>query len=222
MREYAKRKAGALRSTTNERANRMHREWDVALHVTSKQSIAYILERVTKILSLFEYLLIGGEEKDSTLARDDTNSLIPHVHIAAIFKKEYSREEVLQLFTGIREGRSYCTPRNPSFCYLGWRVHHTKIDTKVTDKHCLLEWGELPKDDMTNEQKVKSLRRIIHKYWSKNSIPAIVRSGLYTREECEKINEKYWKKLDDLDKKNVTTGCKCSHNNACGHVVHIP
>lgn len=90
------------------------------------------------------YVLIGGLEVN-------TNDKL-HVHIALIFTKPTSKYAVQQLFHRESIQGDYYCPRNQSYSYIGWKLHHIKPDTKYTSDYQLYEHGTLPSETLSIQQ----------------------------------------------------------------------
>lgn len=156
-----------------ERARRLSTEWDIGLNlIVGEESIgsaiikAYGEAQATKEGSCIEYLLISGVEyTDQTKHDDNTTKGNPHVHVALVVKTPINKSQALSLLRPIRIGvKEYATPRNRAWPYYGWRIHHTKLETKVDpDVRILYEYGTLPPDVWTESQ-IKRTNKIVCKY----------------------------------------------------------
>lgn len=156
-----------------ERQRRLSTEWDIGLNlIVGEESVgsaiikAYGEAQATKEGSCIEYLLISGVEyTDQTKEEDNTTRGNPHVHVALVVKEPINKSQALSLLRPIRIGvKEYATPRNKTWPYYGWRIHHTKLDTKV-DKNVriLYEYGTLPPDIWTDAQ-IKRTNKIVWKH----------------------------------------------------------
>jgi len=153
-----------------ERQRRVSTEWDIGLNlIVGEESVgsaiikAYGEAQATKEGSCIEYLLISGVEyTDQTKEHDNTTRGNPHVHVALVVKTPINKSQALSLLRPIRIGRKeYATPRNQTWPYYGWRIHHAKVDTKVDPTvRILYEYGVLPPDIWTDAQ-IKRTNRIV-------------------------------------------------------------
>lgn len=150
-------KVGKARSQAGEkkkRAERYNTEWDIRIDC-SDTYCDEIVQNLADNGHLLEYCLISGREQPDTVAHGSKDI---HVHIAIILKYAMRRDQVLSLCRGaLKRTDEYCCPRNRKFTYAGWFMHHTKLDYKlVTEQPIKWEFGILPSDDLTEENKKKA------------------------------------------------------------------
>lgn len=122
-------------------------EWDVrcTLHSNNHDNeIKDIEECIELNTSRLLYALIGGIEYNTS---DQS-----HVHIALIFKQPQTRHAVLHTLHRDHVKNEYAAPRNNQHSYTGWKLHHIKHDTKISDKHLIYEYGQLPNEQLTTKQ----------------------------------------------------------------------
>lgn len=173
MRTFIKNPDRDQTGKKEERRRRLSTEWDIGLNlIVGEESVgsaiikAYGEAQATKEGSCIEYLLISGVEyTDQTKEGDNTTRGNPHVHVALVVKEPINKSQALSLLRPIRIGaKEYATPRNKTWPYYGWRIHHTKLDTKV-DKNVriLYEYGTLPPDVWTDAQ-IKRTNKIVWKH----------------------------------------------------------
>lgn len=146
MRSYGQSSA-SKRGKKQEYRTRSSTEWDVrcTLHTLNHdQEVQDIQESIELNASRLQYALIGGQEYNSN---EHT-----HVHIALIFKQPQSRHAVLLMLHREHIKNEYCSPRNPNYSYLGWKLHHCKYESKLNDTHCIYEYGQLPNEQLTLQQ----------------------------------------------------------------------
>lgn len=216
-----------------ERARRLSTEWDIGLNlIVGEESIgsaiikAYGEAQATKEGSCIEYLLISGVEyTDQTKHDDNTTKGNPHVHVALVVKTPINKSQALSLLRPIRIGvKEYATPRNRAWPYYGWRIHHTKLETKVDpDVRILYEYGTLPPDVWTESQ-IKRTNKIVCKYGCPRDKAdwAILRSRIQepakeqrrkerdafkALEEAKQQAERYQMMMEDLWEQSRTTPC---------------
>jgi hypothetical protein len=172
------------RDRTDERRVRRERksaEWDVRIDCDVAHA-DYIQETLKASEHRFKYCLMGGlEQPDSATADYGSKNL--HVHIALVFKHEWQREEVLEMCRGEKaSSEEYAVPRNQSYTYAGWYIHHVKEDVKLVNEPCIrFEFGQLPDDTLTPKT-VRSVKYMIRKYTIQ---------GTAQRDDIEKKFEKF-------------------------------
>lgn len=126
------------------------RQWDIRLNV---QDDDYLTNIVTNIMEensrgKFKYILVGGVEIGTKPNHSDYQ--VKHVHIAVIFHNRASKASILKNWDIVEGNGYYMVPRNRDMPYSGWKEHHTKSFSKVSqDKKdwVLYEQGELPADN---------------------------------------------------------------------------
>lgn len=173
MRTFIKNTDRDQTGKKQERARRLSTEWDIGLNlIVGEESVgsaiikAYGEAQATKEGSCIEYLLISGVEyTDQTKKEDSTTRGNPHVHVALVVKEPINKSQALSLLRPIRIGvKEYATPRNKTWSYYGWRIHHTKLHTKVDPNvRILYEYGILPPDIWTDAQ-IKRTNKVVAKY----------------------------------------------------------
>jgi hypothetical protein len=138
------------RDQTGKRAlyrNRTSLEWDLGLRLFSEdwnREASDIIQQLEINTSRLHYALVGGIEETAKAGR--------HVHIALIFKNHVSKHAVLHMLNRVDIPNQYCNPRNQRYSYIGWKCHHTKIDTKLGPERQLYEYGQLPQEALTLAQ----------------------------------------------------------------------
>lgn len=125
------------------------RQWDVRVNVQEDAYLENLLESIVleNAAGKFKYVLVGGLEIGTRSNQSDYK--VRHVHIAVIFHNRASKSSIIKNW-GIIEGNGYyMVPRNREMPYKGWRDHHIKPFSKVSENEkdwILYEQGELPKD----------------------------------------------------------------------------
>lgn len=167
MKTYSKRPWWSHRTTKKEYGARSATEWDGSLKLTEAYSTLVIETKLDSLWKsgLLTYVLVGGVEVDSS----SEHSKEAHVHIAIILPHSMTRREVITLCEWGDVGAGlYLTPRNVSYPYVTWRLHHIKTQTKVMSSPSLwllLERGSLPKDtDEALREKRPFLIRFMKRY----------------------------------------------------------
>ena len=138
------------------------RQWDVRVNLLPGAEIGEIedarqeLEALLKIWKAWEkikYCFVGGLEVGDNPAQDDYNRF--HVHIALILHTPNTRRAVVhslrlsRALVGTRAGEPrsyYIAKRNPFASFTGWRNHHAKEKTKVSEEYIAAEFGEAPRE----------------------------------------------------------------------------
>lgn len=138
------------------------RQWDVRVNLLPGAEIGEIedarqeLEALLEIWKRWEkikYCFVGGLEVGDNPAQDDYNRF--HVHIALILHTPNTRRAVVhslrlsRALVGTRAGEPrsyYIAKRNPFASFTGWRNHHAKEKTKVSEEYIAAEFGEAPRE----------------------------------------------------------------------------
>ena len=126
------------------------RQWDVRINVQTDEYLQDVLESIVlqNAAGKFKYILVGGLEIGTRPQHTDYQ--IRHIHVAAVFHNRASKASIIKNWA-ITEGNGYyLVPRNRDLPYAGWREHHTKAFSKVSEDpkdHVLFEEGDLPKDE---------------------------------------------------------------------------
>lgn len=196
MRSYGSRQDYTTenRLTTTEYKNRKANAWDIRFDTANIDIDAYV-ESVKKHIKKILYLLVSGKEFGSNPLMGKPGAFYEseHVHIAFISYDPMTRTEVLEWFRPKKETQEYCTPRNAKFTYLGWRIHHVKDETKITDKRILYESGTLPMDRI-NEKNANEIRRMLNKFPGPyddryEELISLVREQATKKRKLERITE---------------------------------
>lgn len=186
------------RATPYDYASRTSTEWDFSVVVNDDKTRELLLERASALAASgdIEYLLIGGVEQQPNSAVKEAQS--KHIHGGVIFSKPVSRSTVVQRLVSECEG-VYCTPRNPRYLYITWKIHHCKEETKVDPTELLLfEFGKLPSD---NEHSLWRSSRFIQNFLRKNTVPdSIVNvARLRARLDASRLRHRAELKLQGID-----------------------
>ena len=152
-----KKKSGA--QVRREQRAARDTEWDIRFNVSNNdpKDIVEIAKNATGIT----YVLISGEElgnawqEQKMLEIGQTGQAMTgkepylHHHMCLVLHHPTSREHVATMF-GLK-GRFYCTPRNRSYTYMGWKIHAMKPQTKTDQTRLrLYEAGNIPSDPITD------------------------------------------------------------------------
>lgn len=131
------------------------REWDARFNVPTKEDLECLLSSIKSEAQSgkFKYALVGGVEIGTRPYQDDY--LIRHVHCAFVYNNRVSKSSILKNLT-VKQGNGYyLVPRKRDFPYSGWKSHHTKSDTKLSQESLLLyEYGTLPADKVSPEHQI--------------------------------------------------------------------
>lgn len=138
------------------------RQWDVRVNLLPGAEIGEIedarqeLEALLKIWKAWDkikYCFVGGLEVGDNPSQDDFERF--HVHIALILHTPNTRRAVVhslrlsRALVGTRAGEPrsyYIAKRNPFASFTGWRNHHAKEKTKVSEEYIAAEFGEAPRE----------------------------------------------------------------------------
>lgn len=148
-------------------------EWDLsftfpddALYMPNSM-IVTIEDFIRKNPGQVKYALISGIEV-GTNADSLTTHNAHHVHCCLIIKDAMTRDQALQVFElpevyAHNKFKHYAVPRNQEWPYIGWKLHHTKTETKIDPNSLILyEYGQLPDDNWLNpetKRKITVMRR---------------------------------------------------------------
>jgi len=131
------------------------REWDARFNVPTEEDLECLLSSIKSEAQSgkFKYALVGGVEVGTRPYQDDY--LIRHVHCAFVYNNRVSKSSILKNLT-VKQGNGYyLVPRKRDFPYSGWKSHHTKTDTKLSQESLLLyEYGTLPADKVSPEHQI--------------------------------------------------------------------
>lgn len=135
--------------------HQLDREWDARFNVPTDDDLAILISAIKSEASAgkYKYCLVSGVEIGDRPFH--TDYLIKHVHCAFVFNNRVSKASILKNLT-IKQGNGYyLVPRNRNYPYKGWKVHHTKKETKVNPEELFLyEYGTLPTDKSAPEAQV--------------------------------------------------------------------
>lgn len=134
----------------------LDREWDARFNVPTDEDLELILSslKAETQQGKLKYALVSGVEIGTRPFHDDY--LIRHVHVALLYMNRVSKSAILKNLS-VKPGNGYyLVPRNRDLPYSGWKKHHTKKETKVSeDSLMLFEYGELPQDRITPEAQIQ-------------------------------------------------------------------
>ena len=132
------------------------RQWDIRINLgpgdcsfeDACKELDWFVDKV-KAWDKIRYVFIGGIEVGDNPSHDDYHRF--HVHVALILNTPNTRRAVVHnlglAVYSTRQPRSYyISKRNPFQSFTGWRKHHSKEKTKVTDKYITYESGDPPKE----------------------------------------------------------------------------
>lgn len=138
------------------------RQWDVRVNLLPGAEIGKIEDARQELEALLEiwkrwdkikYCFVGGLEVGDNPSQDDFERF--HVHVALILHTPNTRRAVVhslrlsRALVGTRAGEPrsyYCAKRNPFASFTGWRNHHAKEKTKVSEEYIAAEFGEAPRE----------------------------------------------------------------------------
>lgn len=116
------------------------------------------------------FLMLSGVELGKITPR--AKGVNYHVHAGLILSEPCTRDDAISFFVDDDDDdhivQRYCVERKKNYCYLGWKIHHYKAQTK---EHCdnkytgpwLIEHGTLPDDEPTCINRA-SILRVCKKY----------------------------------------------------------
>ena len=183
-----KKKSGA-QGRREQRAAR-DTEWDIRFNVSNNdpKDVVEIAKKATGIT----YVFISGEELGTAwqekqmleLGQTETGKEpYLHHHMCVVLHDPTSRARVAAMFE--LKGRFYCTPRNRSYTYMGWRIHAMKPQTKTDPTRLrLYEAGNIPLDP-DNDKTRGQVEYMIKKYGNQE-----MKSEMKAGKEDLKTNEK--------------------------------
>lgn len=177
----------------------MDSEWDIRVTFKHMEQLSDLLLRLQALVTTYNpvWLLVGGVEQakktDEVPLSSMGHAFKPHVHIAIIFNKHHMQMEVKNMLNiALDATGNYCQPRqarlakHAHWTYFGWRQHHIKPRTKLTeaelldlkllvDPWLLMEHGQPPEDNYLLNK--NELMRVAYLYcdehwmqWIKNKI----------------------------------------------------
>lgn len=138
------------------------RQWDIRVNLLPGSEIGALedaREELTALLEIWKkwekikYCFVGGLEVGDNPSQDDFERF--HVHIALILHTPNTRRAVVhslrlsRALVGPRAGEPrsyYISKRNPFASFTGWRNHHAKEKTKVSEEYIAAEFGEAPRE----------------------------------------------------------------------------
>lgn len=139
------------------------RQWDIRVNLTGRgEDMGTIEDARIELAAIVEkwkgwekikYCFIGGMELGANPSQEDFERL--HVHAALILHTPNTRRAVVaglglsKLLTGDHAGEPrsyYLAKRNPFASFTGWRNHHSKEQTKVSEEYIAAEFGEAPRE----------------------------------------------------------------------------
>lgn len=150
-------------------------EWDLSFTFPSdalympKSMIVTIEDFIRTNPDQIKYALISGIEM-GTNSESLTTHNAHHVHCCLVVKDAMTRDQALQVFEleevyKHNKFKHYAMPRNPEWTYAGWKLHHTKVDTKIDPTSTILfEYGSMPQDDQDNPNVKRQLTIMRRKY----------------------------------------------------------
>lgn len=196
-------------------------EFDVRVSVDNN-----VIERVSNLVETLEfmvsqewlsYVLVGGVERASdfddipTGSRDHAKK--EHVHLIMIYEERMPKWKVREhLGFGADDTGIYVNPRinavqkNDKITYWGWRLHHIKDQTKLSDQELeqigidparsrvLYEHGDLPNDDYVKCH--KELLRVSNKYGNEQQKEEIRRFSTVPRKPRIQLGKKTKQRKD--------------------------
>lgn len=132
------------------------RQWDIRINLgpgdctleDANSELEWFVDKV-KAWDKIRYVFVGGIEVGDNPSQDDYQRF--HVHCALILNTPNTRRAVVHnlglAVYSTRQPRSYyISRRNPFHSFTGWRNHHSKEKTKVSDTYIAYESGEPPKE----------------------------------------------------------------------------
>lgn len=190
------------------------REFDVRVSFSDnvQQSVFNLLGtlQVMTASGWMQYVYVGGIERASEL--DDIpvgsrgHAKKEHVHLILIYNERLDKNTVRKHLgynfedTGIYVNpRSKAIEKNPKITYWGWKLHHMKDQTKLSDEELdtlkidralnrtLYEFGELPNDDYVKCH--TELLRVSNKYGNDQQKEEIRRLSVRPSKKKIKLNK---------------------------------
>lgn len=135
-------------------------EWDLSFNMPAdglyiaQSIVTTIKDFIDKHPGLVIYALVGGIEL-GTNDRSETTKDEHHVHCALVVTEHMTKDQALRCFEldevhQHNNFKRYAAPRSGEWPYIGWKLHHIKVDTKIDPTSTVLfEHGTLPKDSDT-------------------------------------------------------------------------
>lgn len=132
------------------------RQWDIRINLgdgdctltEASTELDWFVDKV-KAWDKIKYVFVGGIEVGENPSQDDFKRF--HVHVCLILFTPNTRRAVvhnlgLAIYSTRKQRSYYISKRNPFASFTGWRNHHAKEKTKVTDTYIAYEGGEPPKE----------------------------------------------------------------------------
>jgi hypothetical protein len=132
------------------------RQWDIRINLgpgdcsfeDACKELDWFVDKI-KAWDKIRYVFVGGIEVGDNPSHDDYHRF--HVHVALILNTPNTRRAVvhnlgLAIYSNRKQRSYYISKRNPFQSFTGWRNHHSKEKTKVTDKYITYESGDPPKE----------------------------------------------------------------------------
>lgn len=131
------------------------REWDARFNVPNDEDLETLMLSVKAEATSgkFKYCLVSGVEIGHRPFQPDY--LIKHVHLCLVYNNRVTKSSILKNLN-VKQGNGYyLVPRKREFPYSGWKIHHTKPESKVNPASLMLyEYGTLPQDKSVPEAQV--------------------------------------------------------------------
>ena len=118
----------------------------------AREELSALIE-IWKKWDKIKYCFVGGIELGANPSQEDFERF--HVHLCLILHTPNTRRAVVnglrlsKLVSGQRIGDArsyYLAKRNPFASFTGWRNHHSKEATKVSEEYIAAEFGEAPRE----------------------------------------------------------------------------
>lgn len=132
------------------------RQWDIRINLgdgdctlaEASTELDWFLDKV-RAWDKIKYVFVGGIEVGDNPSQDDFKRF--HVHVCLILFTPNTRRAVvhnlgLAIYSNRKQRSYYISKRNPFASFTGWRNHHSKEKTKITDTYVAYEGGEPPKE----------------------------------------------------------------------------
>lgn len=139
---------------------RTSNEWDLSFNMPpdglyiAQSIVTTIQDFIDKHPGLVTYALVSGIELGAN--RDSETTLdAHHVHCALVTTEHMTKDQALRCFEldevhAHNRFKRYAAPRSGEWPYIGWKLHHIKVDTKIDPTSLVLfEHGTLPTDDQS-------------------------------------------------------------------------
>lgn len=132
------------------------RQWDIRINLgdgdctlaEASTELDWFVDKV-RAWDKIKYVFVGGIEVGDNPSQDDFKRF--HVHVCLILFTPNTRRAVvhnlgLAIYSNRKQRSYYISKRNPFASFTGWRNHHSKEKTKITDTYVAYEGGEPPKE----------------------------------------------------------------------------